>query len=174
MELVAGQNTPLNTREIVLTLDVGQVPNGLVLDACAFALAANGKVRNDNDFVSSNQPALAGQGIIRENDGQIFKFNLDKLPTDIQKVAVTVMIENGAAKGQRLAAVGYVATQLAEADGTVLGNFRVDTKQRREVALIMIEFYRRNADWKLRALGQGFDGGSQPLAKHYGMNTRGR
>jgi len=169
MELVAGQNTVLNTREIVLTLDVGQVPSGLALDACAFALTANGKVRSNNDFVSSDQPVLAGQGIVRENDGQIFKLNLDQLPTDIHKIIVAVAIKNGVTKGQSLAGVGYVTTQLANADGSRLGNFRVDTSGRREAALIMVEFYRHNTNWKLRAVGHGFNGGSQALAKHYGV-----
>ncbi|VAW87401.1 hypothetical protein MNBD_GAMMA16-798 [hydrothermal vent metagenome] len=169
MELIAGQNTALNTQEIIVTLDVGQVPNGLVLAACAFALAANGKVRTDNDFVSSEQPILAGEGIARENDGQIFKLKLDKLPTDIHKATIAVTIENGAAKGQSLAGVGYVTAQLANADGTALGNFRVDMSNRREVALIMVEFYRHNTHWKLRAVGHGFDNGSPALAQHHGM-----
>ncbi len=169
MELVAGQNTALNAREIVLTLDVGQVPNGLILDSCAFALAANGKVRTDNDFVSSKQPVLAGQGVARENHGQIFKLNLDKLPTDIHKVMITVTIENGGTKGQSLADVGHVVARLTDTNEAVLGSFRVDTSNRREVALILVEFYRRNADWKLRAVGHGFNGGTPALAKHYGV-----
>lgn len=171
MELVAGQNTVLMTREIVLTLDVGQVPSGLALDSCAFALTATDKVRTNNDFVSSDQPVLAGQGIARENEGQIFKLNLDKLPTDIHKVLIAVTIKDGVTKGQSLAAVGYVTTLLTDAEGSALGSFRVETYGRREVALIMIEFYRRNADWKLRAVGHGFNGGSQALAKHYGVNV---
>jgi len=170
MELIAGQNIALDTQEIIVTLDVGQVPSGLMLGACAFALAANGKVRTDNDFISADQPTLAGQGLARENDGQIFKLNLDKLPTDIHKVAIAVTIDNGVAKGQSLAAVGYVTAQLANTNGTALGNFRVDTNSRPEVALIMVEFYRRNSDWKLRAVGHGFDSGSAALAKHHGMS----
>ena len=40
-----------------------------------------------------------------------------------------------------------------------------------EAAMIFGEVYRAGADWKFRAIGQGFKGGLGPLAKNYGVNV---
>jgi tellurite resistance protein TerA len=40
-----------------------------------------------------------------------------------------------------------------------------------ETAVIVAEFYRRNQEWKLRAVGQGFVGGLGPLARSYGVDV---
>ena len=40
-----------------------------------------------------------------------------------------------------------------------------------EAAMIFGEVYRNGADWKFRAIGQGFQGGLGPLAKNYGVNV---
>mgnify|MGYP006150967977 CR=1 FL=1 len=33
------------------------------------------------------------------------------------------------------------------------------------------ELYKRNNEWKFRAVGQGFKGGLGPLAAHFGVNV---
>mgnify|MGYP006203993529 CR=1 FL=1 len=38
-----------------------------------------------------------------------------------------------------------------------------------ETALILGEFYRRQGEWKFRCVAQGFAGGLEPLAKHFGV-----
>ena len=40
-----------------------------------------------------------------------------------------------------------------------------------ESAMIFGEVYRNGADWKFRAVGQGFNGGLGPLAKNYGVSV---
>ncbi|MBL0910660.1 TerD family protein, partial [Pectobacterium carotovorum] len=42
---------------------------------------------------------------------------------------------------------------------------------RTEKALILGEVYRHNSGWKFRALGQGFNGGLEPLAINYGVDV---
>ena len=40
-----------------------------------------------------------------------------------------------------------------------------------ETAMILGEVYRHGAEWKFRAVGQGFKGGLGPLAAHFGVNV---
>ncbi|WP_142889863.1 TerD family protein, partial [Klebsiella pneumoniae] len=49
--------------------------------------------------------------------------------------------------------------------------FFVDLNGRTEKAVIMGEVYRYQGNWKLRALGQGFNGGLEPLAVSYGVDV---
>ena len=37
--------------------------------------------------------------------------------------------------------------------------------------MIFGELYRNGADWKFRAVGQGFAGGLGPLARNFGVNA---
>jgi tellurite resistance protein TerA len=48
---------------------------------------------------------------------------------------------------------------------------QVELTGRQEAALILGEFYRRNAEWKFRFIAQGFNGGLKPLAEHFGVNV---
>ena len=38
-----------------------------------------------------------------------------------------------------------------------------------ETAMIFAELYRNGAEWKFRAVGQGFNGGLKPLAESFGL-----
>ena len=54
---------------------------------------------------------------------------------------------------------------------TGIAEFNVDLKGRTEKAVIMGEIYRHQGQWKLRAQGQGFNGGLEPLAVSYGVDV---
>ena len=54
---------------------------------------------------------------------------------------------------------------------TGIAEFNVDLKGRSEKAVIMGEIYRHQGQWKLRAQGQGFNGGLEPLAVSYGVDV---
>ncbi len=170
MKLIAGQNIMLKNTTLELKFDLGHMPSGLAVDTSAFALAANLRVRAIDDVINANNPILSDQGISRENDGQVFKFDLQKLPTDIAKVAVTISIEKGTKKRQTLALVRHVSAQLWDSSEHMLCEFRMETHGRKEVAMIMAEFYRHNQAWKFRAVGQGFNNGQQALFNNYGVN----
>jgi len=170
MQLIAGQNITLKNTTLELKFDLGHMPSGVAVDTSAFALASNHKVRGIDDVINGDNPSLSGEGISRENDGQVFKFDLQKLPTELAKVAVTIVIKKGAEKRQTLALVHHVSAQLWDSPEHMLCEFRMDTEGRKEVAMIMVEFYRHNSAWKFRAVGQGFNNGQQALFSNYGVN----
>jgi len=170
MQLIAGQNIILKNTTLELKFDLGHMPAGVAVDTSAFALAANHKVRTIDDVINSNNPSLSELGVVRENDGQVFKFDLQKLPAELAKVAVTISIEKGTEKRQTLALVRHVSAQLWDSPEHMLCEFRMETHGRQEVAMIMAEFYRHNQAWKFRAVGQGFNNGQQALFNNYGVN----
>jgi len=171
MKLIAGQNIIVKNTTLELKFDLGNMPAGVAVDTSAFALAVNLKVRGINDVINANNPVLLGEGVSRENDGQIFKLDLQKLPADLAKVAMTIAIEKGAEKRQTLALVHHVSAQLWDSAEHMLCEFRMETHGRKEVAMIMVEFYRHNKAWKFRAVGQGFNNGQPALFSNYGVNV---
>lgn len=79
------------------------------LDASAFLLAANDKVRGESDFIFYNQTRSpegsvehTGDNRTGEGDGddEAVKINLAKVPADVQKIAITVTIHDAQNRGQ--------------------------------------------------------------------------
>ena len=84
------------------------------LDASAFLLAANDKVRGETDFIFYNQTRSpegsvehTGDNRTGEGDGddEAVKINLAKVPADVQKIAITVTIHDAENRGQNFGQV---------------------------------------------------------------------
>ncbi|MEI4896889.1 TerD family protein, partial [Klebsiella pneumoniae] len=78
----------------------------------------------------------------------------------IHKIAITMVIDGS----DTISGLAQLKLS-AESQST----FFVDLNGRTEKAVIMGEVYRYQGNWKLRALGQGFNGGLEPLAVSYGV-----
>jgi len=127
-------------------------------------LNAEGKVTGDADFIFYNNLSAAG-GSVKLNPGHqhaVVHFALDQIPDTIQKIAITMVIDGS----DTISGLAQLKLS-AESQST----FFVDLNGRTEKAVIMGEVYRYQGNWKLRALGQGFNGGLEPLAVSYGVDV---
>ncbi|KMK68664.1 TerD family protein [Puniceibacterium sp. IMCC21224] len=158
--LAMGANAPLSSPEF--TLDV-HLPQGSAIDVTALQLYSDGKVRGDGDMCFFNQTSIGG-GAVSLNvsgDRQSFSFDLGKISADVEKIAVNATLDVGAfsqVSGLRLSGTGGLEMQVA-------------TAGRSEAALILCEIYKRNNQWKIRNVSQGFNGGLQALAEHFGVEV---
>ncbi len=171
----AGQNFSLSQKapgiqQVDLDLSWEPVDSPWTLDASAFALTAEGKVRSDGDFIFYNQPALMDGGLQLEQEGRRFAVRFADLPPDITRIAIAVTLD--AESGQTFAALRQVRLELRDGDHqTGIASFTIDTAGLTETAIIMGELYRRGSEWKFRALGQGFAGGLAALAGNFGVDV---
>lgn len=171
IDLIPGQNCPLSSISLHVFITHGKIPEGLELDVSAFLLNAAGKVANDNDFIFFNQPARTEQGVLLEPEQNRFTLHLDRTSNAVQKIALAITISDGHRKGQNFAMLTNVTVLLKEfLTGLEIASFSIDTGDKKESALILAEFYRHQDKWKFRAVGQGFIGGLQPLAEHFGVD----
>jgi stress response protein SCP2 len=165
MQLQSGQNIPLHTSNMDLRLDY-PASSGFRSEPeiCIFMLNAEGKVTGDADFIFYNNPSATGGGVRLAPGHQHANVHLelDRIPVTIQKLAITLVID-GNDTISALSQLRLTATGTAE--------FNVDLYGRSEKAVIMGEVYRHKDIWKLRALGQGFNGGLEPLAVSYGVDV---
>jgi len=151
------------------------------LDASAFLLAAQWKVRNDFDFIFYNQlrsqdGAVVHQGDNRTGEGQgddeQITVDLEKLSPDVQKIAFVVTIHDAEARKQNFGQVKNAYIRVVnESDGKEIARFDLSEEMSTETAMIFGEVYRYNNEWKFKAVGQGFKGGLGPLARNYGVNV---
>ncbi|HCB14030.1 MAG TPA: hypothetical protein DEP36_10755 [Gammaproteobacteria bacterium] len=177
MELQPGQNFSITKHSpapaavnIVLSWEPAGTP--LILDSSAFALNTQGKVRSDGDFIFYNQLTLPGGGIQRAEDGRMFTVTFAKLPPGVERIIIALTIDQGQQRSQSFGQLSQVRADIRNASHQAsLATFPLTTKNMPETALIVGEFYLRNNEWKFRAVGQGFLGGLEPLARQYGVDV---
>ena len=151
------------------------------LDASAFLLKEDGKVRSDSDFIFYNNlkstdgsvehtgDNLTGEG---EGDDEMVKVNLESVPQDVNRISFTVTIHDADARRQNFGMVSNAFIRVVnQADNKEIARFDLSEDMSVETAMIFGDLYRHNNEWKFKAIGQGFAGGLQPLAKNFGVNV---
>jgi tellurium resistance protein TerD len=150
------------------------------LDASAFLLDANGKVRADTDFIFYNQlrstdgsvehtgDNLTGAG---EGDDEVVMVDLSKVPADIQKIAFTVTIHEAEQRRQNFGQVQNAFIRLVNAETNAeVARYDLTEDASIETAMIFGEIYRHGNEWKFTAVGQGYSGGLAAMCRQFGVN----
>ena len=156
--LTPGGNTPLTSARVSVAVSAAKQ-----LDVSALLLTASGKVRSDNDLIFFNAPHGPGvtytpAGITVETGG---------VPAEIEKIVITASLDDRRAT---FAGTEPTATVTDAGNGTVLATF-TPPRLSSETALIVVELYRRNGEWKLRAVGQGYANGLAGIAIDFGIDV---
>ena len=149
------------------------------LDASAFLLGSNEKIISDNHFIfynnltspdSAKSVEHTGDNLTGAGDGddEVIKINLPKVPAEVQKIVITVTIHDAAKRGQNFGQVenAFVRVVNAQTSQQVIRYDLVEDYSI-ETALIMAEIYRKDGEWRLNAVGSGYQGGLQALLDRY-------
>jgi tellurium resistance protein TerD len=151
------------------------------LDGSAFMQKADGKVRGDSDFIFYNNlkstdgsvlhlgDNTTGQG---EGDDEKLTVDLSKVPPEVDKISFCVTIHDAEARKQSFGMVSKAFIRCVNADGEKeIVRYDLSEDSSTETAMIFGELYRAGAEWKFKAIGQGFKGGLGPLARSFGVNA---
>jgi tellurium resistance protein TerD len=151
------------------------------LDASAFMLGANGKIRSDTDFIFYNQlrsscGSVEHTGDNRtgagEGDDEVVMVDLTKVPADVQKIAFTVTIHEADQRRQSFGQVQNAFIRLVNAETNVeVARYDLTEDASTETAMIFGEIYRHGNEWKFSAVGQGYAGGLAAMCQQYGINV---
>ena len=149
------------------------------LDSSLFLLGVNEKLISDNHFIFYNNLAspdpdksiqhlgdnLTGVG---EGDDEVIKINLKKMPNDVHKIVVTVTIHEAQQRKQNFGQVQNAFVRVVNSQ-TKQEAVRYDLVEDYsiETALIMAELYRKDGEWRLNAVGAGYQDGLQALLDRY-------
>lgn len=151
------------------------------LDASAFLLGSNGKCPSDKDFIfygnlSHTSEAvkhmgdnLTGEG---EGDDEQIEIDLSKVPSNIERIAITVTIYEAEKRRQNFGQVSNAYIRLVdETTDTEIIRYDLGEDFSIETAVVVGELYRNNGEWKFNAIGSGFQGGLAALCGHYGIEV---
>jgi len=150
------------------------------LDASLFMVGAGGRVRSDQDFIFYNNLRSVDGSIehtgdnltgVGEGDDESIRVNLDTVPPEIDKLAVTVTIHDAESRRQSFGQVDNAFIRIVNEDNNnEIVRYDLSEDASTETAMIFGEVYRHSGEWKFRAVGQGYTGGLGPLARSFGVN----
>ncbi len=150
------------------------------LDASAFMVKEDGKVRSDADFIFYNQLRSSCGSVEHtgdnktgagEGDDESLIILLDKVPADIQRIIFTVTIHDADARRQNFGQVSNAFIRLVNKDSNnEVARFDLSEDASVETAMVFGEIYKHGGEWKFKAVGQGYAGGLGALARQYGIN----
>lgn len=162
------------------------------LDASAFMLNSNGRVRSDADFIFYRQlestcKSVKHTGDNRTGDGEgddeTILVDLSKVPADVQKVVFTVTIYDFQSRRQNFGMVSDAYIRIFDQEQSVvdplsgervfkeIARYDLSEEASSVTAMIFGELYRHNGEWKFKAVGQGFDNGLGELARNFGVDV---
>jgi tellurium resistance protein TerD len=149
------------------------------LDASAIVCGADGKVVSDKHFVffnnlSSPEGAVthSGDNLTGEGGGddEQIRVNLAALPPGVDKIVFPVSIYNADKGGQSFGQVRNAFIRVVNQGGDAeLARYDLSEDASTETAMVFGELYRNGAEWKFRAVGQGYTSGLAGIARDYGV-----
>lgn len=149
------------------------------LDASLFLLNSSEKLISDNHFIFYNNLTSpdadksvehTGDNLTGDGDGddEVIKINLKKVPDDVQKIVVVVTIHEAEERSQNFGQVDNAYVRIVDSKtGKEAARYDLTEDCSIETAMIMAELYRKNGDWRLNAVGAGYQGGLQALLDRY-------
>ncbi|MEV0530945.1 TerD family protein [Kitasatospora sp. NPDC050463] len=151
---------------------------GYDLDASALMCDGSGQVVSDQHFVFFNNLAspddsVRHTGAASSPDSEQVLVDLERVPATVEKIVFTVAIYEARQRGQHFGQVRAAHIRVVD-DGTgaELARYDLDADAgATETAMVFGELYRHGADWKFRAVGQGYVAGLAGIARDYGVSV---
>lgn len=186
ISLVKGQNVALDKGLKNVLVGLGwDVPdsqgNDYDIDASCFMLGENGRVRSDSDFIFYNQlkspcGSVAHSGDNRtgagDGDDESLIVKLDKVPADVQKLVFIVTIHEAVARRQNFGQVQNAFIRIVNQDNNnEEGRFDLNEDASTSTSTVFGEIYRKDSQWKFKAVGAGYNKSIMELAQGYGVNV---
>ncbi|MFE4635729.1 TerD family protein [Streptomyces sp. NPDC056773] len=151
------------------------------LDASAILTNDQGKVASDANFVFFNNLKSpdgsvehTGDNTTGEGDGddEAIKVNLAGVPADVAKIVFPVSIYEAESRQQSFGQVRNAYIRVVnQADNAELARYDLSEDASTETAMVFGELYRNGAEWKFRAIGQGYASGLRGIAQDFGVNV---
>ncbi|WP_340537111.1 TerD family protein [Nocardioides sp. GXZ039] len=151
------------------------------LDASAIMVGASGKVLTDQHFVFFNNLVSpdgtvrhTGDNLTGEGDGddEVIEIDLARMSPEVQRIVFAVSIYDAQARRQSFGQVDNAFIRLVNAaDHREIARYDLSEDASVETAMIFGEVYRRDSEWKFRAVGQGYASGLHGIALEFGVSV---
>lgn len=151
------------------------------LDVQVFLTDGGSKVLSDGHFVFFNNlkspdgsvehtgDNLTGEG---EGDDEVVLVDLNKVDSKVEKIVFTVSIHQAEERKQNFGQVQNAFIRMVDrAKNEEIIRYDLSEDFSIETSLVVAELYRRNNEWKFKAVGQGYKDGLAGLCRAHGINV---
>ncbi|MEG4225840.1 VWA domain-containing protein [Microcoleus sp. N9_B2] len=167
---------------IGLGWEVSQVGQSYDIDASVFMLGAAGKIIDEKYFVFYNNLTSldgslrhsgdnrTGQG---EDDDETIYVDLTKVKIAIEQIVFVVTIHEAQEKNQNFSQIKNAFIRLYNQEtGIELARYDLKEAFSQETALEFGRLYRKDLEWRFRAVGEGYKAGLQSFVDRYFVDTK--
>ncbi|MCX4576160.1 VWA domain-containing protein [Streptomyces sp. NBC_01571] len=167
-----GANLPVAVGAVRAVLGWTGGPGAPDADASALLLGADGRVRDDGDFVFYNQPRHVSGAVRHLGKRQDAGVTTDTVEVDLRSLEPEIerVVLGVSADGGTFGQLSGLTLRLLDA-GTQREFARFEMEATTETAFIGGELYLRGGQWKFRAIGQGYASGLAGLATDFGISV---
>ncbi|MDJ0572579.1 MAG: TerD family protein [Pleurocapsa sp. MO_192.B19] len=149
------------------------------IDASVFLLDNNEKLISDQHFIFYNnqkspdpKQSVQQRGDNRtgagEGDDEIIDVDLKAVPAEVDKIAIAVTIHEAEQRKQNFGQVQNAFVRIVNCQNEEeIIRYDLTEDYSIETALIMAELYRKDGEWRMNAVGAGYEGGLQALVDRY-------
>jgi len=166
VELQKGQNLSLSehfTHCTAITCKLNVVPKIDDLALNVVAINRDNKVNNIKDFLYHENTILRGEGV-KLSDAEV-SINLDKLPQDVTKIQILVTRR---ATSKRINSADFIELSVSNTyTDQKMAKYVCETTDKNYNTMVLLNFYRHQQGWSIRAVGQGFSGGLDKIGQRY-------
>lgn len=163
-ELVRGQNHPLPDTRLEIRVSAGHpVVAGATLGD------DRGRVPGVEWIAHPVSPSLPGVDVPRQAAAdQHLAVDLAAVPEAVHRVSVLLALPVGGGGPTSFGTVAAPFVAVTGPDGAEIASYTI-TGLDSESAVVAVELYRRQGAWKVRAMGQGYEGGLAALLGDQGL-----
>lgn len=162
VELSKGANIRLVDTDVAVVVDFAVDMAGV--DLFSVLLRGDGTAGSDRNLVFFNQPASTCGGVTM-TQGLTVQLRLGAVPADVETIIVAAALDD-AVPGTFASRGGGVVT--VRSARRVLASHTI-TGLDKERCVVLVEVYRRDGGWKVRAVSQGWVNGVADLIESYGI-----
>ena len=170
-KIVAGLGWTLSSYNVNETYD---------LDVSVFVTGADGKVRNNKDFIYYNNLCHSSGCVEHMGDNKVggsgsddeqIRINLSAVPSDVEKITIAVTIYDPENAGKTFGKIQSAYIRIMDdSSGTEIMRFDLGEDFSIEKSVVIGELYRYKGEWKFNAIGSGFNGGLDALCRQFGLD----
>ncbi|MFJ3583783.1 TerD family protein [Streptomyces sp. NPDC090127] len=163
-ELVRGQNHPLPDTRLEIRVSAGHP-----VVAGATLADEGGRVAGVEWIAHPGSPALPGVEVSQQAAADHrLAVDLDAVPAAAHRLSVLLALPVGVGGPTRFGALAAPFVAVTGLDGSEIATYTI-TGLDRESAVVALELYRRQGAWKVRAMGQGYEGGLAAMLGDQGL-----
>jgi stress response protein SCP2 len=144
-------------------------PSDYEVDSTVLMLSERNKLEEEDNFIFYNNPISECKSV-EIIDSEIVKKRinvfLDRIPNNISRLMFVSTIDNGDELNKRFINIKDLSIRLSDNNSQLL-NYSINGLDK-ETAVILIEIYKHNNEWKFQATGNGFNSGLDAILREYG------